>query len=31
MEELDTDTDTGHFQRSTPVNNAIIYQNLKVN
>ena len=33
MEELDTDTDadTGHFQRSTPVNNAIIYQDLKVN
>lgn len=31
MEELDTDTDTGHFQCSTPVNNAIIYQDLKVN
>lgn len=25
MEELDTDADTGHFQCSTPVNNAIIY------
>lgn len=31
MEELDTDADTGHFQCSTPVNSAIIYQDLKVN